>query len=34
MKAFVVSRYGKDEVRAAEVPKPTVGRRDVLVALD
>ena len=31
MKAFVVSRYGKDTVRAAEVPKPTVGRRDVLV---
>jgi len=31
MKAFVVSRYGKDMVRAAEVPKPQVGRRDVLV---
>lgn len=31
MKAFVVARYGKDEVRAAEVPVPVVGRRDVLV---
>lgn len=31
MKAFVVSRYGKDTVRAAEVPKPKAGRRDVLV---
>lgn len=31
MKAFVVNRYGKDEVRAAEVPEPRVGHRDVLV---
>lgn len=31
MKAFVVSRYGKDEVRAADVPAPKVGSRDVLV---
>jgi len=31
MKAFVVGRYGKDQVRAAEVPKPKAGRRDVLV---
>lgn len=31
MKAFVVEKYGKDGVRAAEVPEPTVGDRDVLV---
>lgn len=31
MKAFVVSRYGKDEVRAADVAAPKVGSRDVLV---
>jgi NADPH:quinone reductase-like Zn-dependent oxidoreductase len=31
MKAFVVERYGKDGPRAADVPEPTVGRRDVLV---
>ncbi|MBE4733606.1 NADP-dependent oxidoreductase [Streptomyces caniscabiei] len=31
MKAFVVEKYGKDGVRAAEVPEPTVGERDVLV---
>ena len=31
MKAFVVARYGKDEVRAADVPEPKVGNRDVLV---
>ncbi|OBC12628.1 NADPH:quinone oxidoreductase [Mycobacterium sp. 852013-50091_SCH5140682] len=31
MKAFVVARYGKNEVRAAVVPEPTVGERDVLV---
>lgn len=31
MKAFVVERYGKDGLRAAEVPRPTVGRGDVLV---
>jgi NADPH:quinone reductase-like Zn-dependent oxidoreductase len=31
MKAFVVDRYGKDAVRAAEVPKPEAGHRDVLV---
>ena len=31
MKAFVVSRYGDNSVRAAEVPMPVVGARDVLV---
>jgi NADPH:quinone reductase-like Zn-dependent oxidoreductase len=31
MKAFVVERYGKDGARAAEVPEPPVGDRDVLV---
>lgn len=31
MKAFVVEKYGKDGVRAADVPEPTVGDRDVLV---
>jgi NADPH:quinone reductase-like Zn-dependent oxidoreductase len=31
MKAFVVSKYGKDGVHAAEMPPPTVGRRDILV---
>jgi NADPH:quinone reductase-like Zn-dependent oxidoreductase len=31
MKAFVVEKYGKDTVRAAEVPVPAVGDRDVLV---
>ncbi|MEU5043968.1 NADP-dependent oxidoreductase [Streptomyces griseorubiginosus] len=31
MKAFVVQKYGKDGVRAAEVPEPRVGDRDVLV---
>jgi NADPH:quinone reductase-like Zn-dependent oxidoreductase len=31
MKAFVVEKYGKDTVRAAEVPEPAVGDRDVLV---
>ena len=31
MKAFVVARYGKDEVRAADVPAPEAGCRDVLV---
>ncbi|MFJ9101823.1 NADP-dependent oxidoreductase [Streptomyces sp. NPDC102405] len=31
MKAFVVETYGKDGVRAADVPEPTVGDRDVLV---
>jgi NADPH:quinone reductase-like Zn-dependent oxidoreductase len=31
MKAFVVERYGKDGVRAAQVPAPSVGPRDVLV---
>jgi NADPH:quinone reductase-like Zn-dependent oxidoreductase len=33
MKAFVVEKYGKDGMRAAEVPEPTVGDRDVLVRL-
>ncbi|KPI16193.1 NADPH:quinone reductase [Actinobacteria bacterium OK006] len=31
MKAFVVEKYGKDGVRAADVPEPTVGDGDVLV---
>ncbi len=31
MKAFVVEKYGKDGLRAAQVPEPAVGRRDVLV---
>lgn len=31
MKAFVVERYGKDTLRSADVPEPTVGARDVLV---
>ncbi len=33
MKAFIVEKYGKDSLRAAEVPEPTVGRRDVLVQI-
>jgi NADPH:quinone reductase-like Zn-dependent oxidoreductase len=31
MRAFVVDKYGPDALRAAEVPEPTVGDRDVLV---
>lgn len=31
MKAFIVEKYGKDGLRAADVPKPTVGDGDVLV---
>ena len=31
MRAFVVEKYGKDGLRAAGVPEPTVGPRDVLV---
>jgi NADPH:quinone reductase-like Zn-dependent oxidoreductase len=31
MKAFVVGKYGKSGLRAADVPEPTVGLRDVLV---
>jgi NADPH:quinone reductase-like Zn-dependent oxidoreductase len=31
MKAFVVEKYGKDGVRAADIPEPTMGPRDVLV---
>ncbi len=31
MKAFVVERYGKDGLRAADVPEPVVGDGDVLV---
>lgn len=33
MKAFVVEKYGKDGVCAAEVPDPAVGPRDVLVRI-
>src|SRR5215210_7804552 len=31
MKAFVVEHYGKDGLRAADVPEPEVGAGDVLV---
>src|SRR3954452_12587648 len=31
MKAFVVDAYGTDGIRAADIPEPTLGRRDVLV---
>lgn len=31
MKAFVVTRYGKNDVHAADVPEPKVGDNDVLV---
>ncbi|MFD0440952.1 NADP-dependent oxidoreductase [Streptomyces chartreusis] len=31
MKAFVVEKYGKHGARAAEVPEPAVGDRDVLI---
>jgi NADPH:quinone reductase-like Zn-dependent oxidoreductase len=31
MKAFVVDKYGKNGLRAADVPEPAVGARDVLV---
>ena len=31
MKAFVVERYGPDGLRAADVPEPRVGDRDVLI---
>ena len=31
MRAFVVERYGKDGLRAADIPSPTVGGHDVLV---
>lgn len=31
MKAFVVSHYGKDGLRLADIPSPTPGRNDVLV---
>jgi NADPH:quinone reductase-like Zn-dependent oxidoreductase len=31
MKAFIVDSYGTEGLRAADVPQPTVGRRDVLV---
>jgi NADPH:quinone reductase-like Zn-dependent oxidoreductase len=31
MKAFVVTQYGKDSIRAADVPEPKVGSNDVLV---
>lgn len=33
MNAFIVDHYGKDGLRAAEVPEPTVGPRDVLVQI-
>ena len=31
MKAFVVEHYGKDGLRAADVPEPEVGDGDVVV---
>ena len=31
MKAFIVESYGKDGLRAADIPNPAVGRGDVLV---
>src|SRR6266581_6348796 len=31
MKAFVVEKYGKSGLRAAQVPDPIIGPRDVLV---
>ena len=31
MKAFIVEKYGKSGLRAAQVPEPSVGPRDVLV---
>lgn len=31
MKAFVVTKYGKNGLRAAEMPRPTIGPRDLLV---
>jgi NADPH:quinone reductase-like Zn-dependent oxidoreductase len=31
MKAFIVEKYGKSGLRAAQVPVPTIGPRDVLV---
>lgn len=33
MKAFIVEKYGKGGLRAADVPEPTIGPRDVLVRL-
>jgi hypothetical protein len=32
MKAFVVERYGKDGLRAADVPEPELGERSCLSA--
>ncbi len=31
MKAFIVEKYGKNGLRAAQVPEPTIGPRDVFV---
>lgn len=31
MKAFVVAKYGPDGIRAADLPEPKVGERDVLI---
>ena len=33
MNAFIVERYGKNGLRAAQAPEPTVGPRDVLVQI-
>ncbi|GAA3527791.1 NADP-dependent oxidoreductase [Aeromicrobium panaciterrae] len=33
MKAFIVSKYGEDTLKAAEVPRPVTGSQDVLVAI-
>src|SRR4030095_554876 len=34
MQAFVVEKYGKGGLRAAQVPDPTIGPRDVLVRVN
>ena len=34
MKAFIVEKYGKSGLRAAQVPEPTIGPRDVLVRVN
>ena len=33
MKAFVVDKYGNSGLRAAQVPDPAIGPRDVLVRM-
>jgi NADPH:quinone reductase-like Zn-dependent oxidoreductase len=31
MRAFIVTKYGKDGLQAADIPEPTLGKHDVLV---